>query len=223
MIWWPTCVTGDRLHERCQCFTPPYFMALSRHCQRWRVLPCALIWGRAKQLGLTNEMGLKIVLSQDLKRPHILPQPPGASAVVWKEDAHLAHWARRRRDTWSDGVGSANAQSCDTKQSHCSLRCVCLKSLSCLTLCNPIDCNPPSFSVHGIFQAEILEWVAIPSSSGSSQPRDWTRISFHFLHWQVDSLPLAPPGKPHSLQYCWQTKASLDQLNKPSCPAGPWY
>ena len=44
---------------------------------------------------------------------------------------------------------------------------------SCLTLCNPMDCGPPGSSVHGILQAGILEWVAIPFSRGSSQPRDW--------------------------------------------------
>ena len=46
------------------------------------------------------------------------------------------------------------------------------KSLQfCLTLCNPMDCNPPGSSVHGILQARMLEWVAIPFSSGSSRPR----------------------------------------------------
>ena len=41
------------------------------------------------------------------------------------------------------------------------------KSLqSCLTLCNPMDCNPPGSSVHGILEARILEWVAIPFSRG---------------------------------------------------------
>ena len=39
---------------------------------------------------------------------------------------------------------------------------------SCPTLCNPTDCSPPGFSVHGILQAGILEWVAIPFSRGSS-------------------------------------------------------
>ena len=46
---------------------------------------------------------------------------------------------------------------------------------SCLTLCNPADCSPAGSSVHGIFQARTLEWVAIPFSRGSSQPRDWTQ------------------------------------------------
>ena len=43
---------------------------------------------------------------------------------------------------------------------------------SCLTLCNPMD-----YKVHGILQARILEWVAIPFSRGSSQPRDRTQVS----------------------------------------------
>ena len=47
---------------------------------------------------------------------------------------------------------------------------------SCLTLCDPVDCSPPSFSTHGIFQARVLEWVAIPFSRGSSPPRDQTQI-----------------------------------------------
>ena len=49
------------------------------------------------------------------------------------------------------------------------LLCVCAQSFqSCLTLCNPMDCNPAGSSVHGILQARILEWVAMPSSRGSS-------------------------------------------------------
>ena len=47
-----------------------------------------------------------------------------------------------------------------------------LVSRSNPTFCDPKDCNPPGSSVHGIFQARILEWVAIPSSRGSTQPRD---------------------------------------------------
>ena len=47
----------------------------------------------------------------------------------------------------------------------------------CPTLCDPIDCSLPGSSVHGIFQARVLEWVAISFSRGSSRPRDWTRVS----------------------------------------------
>ena len=46
---------------------------------------------------------------------------------------------------------------------------------SCPTLCNPMDCSLPISSLHGILQARTREWVAIPFSRGSSQPRDWTR------------------------------------------------
>ena len=41
-----------------------------------------------------------------------------------------------------------------------------------LTMCDPMDCSPPGSSVHGILQERILEWVAMPSSRESSQPRD---------------------------------------------------
>ena len=47
----------------------------------------------------------------------------------------------------------------------------------CPTLCDPMDCNLSGSSVHGIFQAIVLEWIAISFSSGSSRPRDWTQIS----------------------------------------------
>ena len=47
---------------------------------------------------------------------------------------------------------------------------------SCLTLCDPMDYSLLRSSVHGIFQARILEWVAISFSRGSSPPRDWTRV-----------------------------------------------
>ena len=63
--------------------------------------------------------------------------------------------------------------------------------------CNRMDYSPPGPSVHGIPQARILEWVAIFPSRGSSQPRDWTHLSWCHLHWQASSLPLALPRKPY--------------------------
>ena len=75
--------------------------------------------------------------------------------------------------------------------------CVHAKSFqSCRLLRDPVDCSPPGSSVLGILQAKILEWVAIPSSSGPSKPKDRTCVS-HLLHWQAGSLPLALPGKPY--------------------------
>ena len=58
---------------------------------------------------------------------------------------------------------------------------------SCPTLCNPMN-----YTVHGILQARIVEWVVFPSSRGSSQPRDRTRSPA----LQADSLPAEPQRKP---------------------------
>ena len=57
--------------------------------------------------------------------------------------------------------------------------CVCCARWlrSCPTLCNPMDCGPSDSSVHGILQAGVLEWVALPSSKESSKPRDRTCFS----------------------------------------------
>ena len=60
-----------------------------------------------------------------------------------------------------------------------------------LTLWDPMDCNPPGSSVHGILQARIVEWVAMPSSRGPSNLH-----VLHLQHWQAGSLPLALPGSP---------------------------
>ena len=58
---------------------------------------------------------------------------------------------------------------------------------SCPTLRDPMDCCPPGSSIHGIFQARVLEWVAISLSRRSSQHRDWTQVSRivgrHFTVW----------------------------------------
>ena len=53
---------------------------------------------------------------------------------------------------------------------------LCMRSQSCLFVI-PVDCSPPGSSVHEILQARILEWVAVSSSRGSSQPRDRTQVS----------------------------------------------
>ena len=60
----------------------------------------------------------------------------------------------------------------------CLRTCVHRKSLqSCSTLCDLMDCSPPGSSIRGIPQASVLEWVAMPSSRGSSRLRNQTHIS----------------------------------------------
>ena len=79
---------------------------------------------------------------------------------------------------------------------------MCAHSQACLTLCGSMACSPPGSFAHGIFQARILEQVAISSSRGSSQPRGRLCL-LCLLHWQADSLPLVPPGKPYILIYVY--------------------
>ena len=57
------------------------------------------------------------------------------------------------------------------------LVCLCVSCSVLSESVQPVDCSPPGFSVRGILQARILEWVAMPSSRGSSQPRDQTQVS----------------------------------------------
>ena len=75
-----------------------------------------------------------------------------------------------------------------TQRTACPFRCLTCnvhmlvkkckrQSLSCIWLCDPVDCSPPGSSVHGILQARILEWVAVPFSRGSSWTRGWTQVS----------------------------------------------
>ena len=65
------------------------------------------------------------------------------------------------------------------------------RSQLCLTLCDPMDCSPPGSSVHGIFQARILEWP-VPSPGDLPNPGIEPRSPTS----QVDSLLSEPPGKP---------------------------
>ena len=76
---------------------------------------------------------------------------------------------------------------------------VCAKSLQlCTALCDPMDCSPSGSSVHGILQARILEWVAIPFSKGSSWPRDRTHISYVSYIGRQILYPLSHLGSPLS-------------------------
>ena len=78
-----------------------------------------------------------------------------------------------------------------------SICCVWLTAQLCPTLCDPMDGSPPGSSVHWILQARLLEWVAIPSSRGSSQPRDQTqfsRIAGRFFRLSHQGSPMCHPS-----------------------------
>ena len=69
---------------------------------------------------------------------------------------------------------------------------------SCPTLCNPMDYSPPGSSVHGIFQARLLEWVAISSSRVSLDP-GIEQASSLSSELRTDSLLVEPSGKPRTI------------------------
>jgi len=77
---------------------------------------------------------------------------------------------------------------------------------SCPTLCNPMDCSLPHSSIHGIFQARVLEWVAISFSRGSSQPRDRTHVQTStWISYRYTYIPflLNFPLPPHATLLGW--------------------
>ena len=94
----------------------------------------------------------------------------------------------------------------------------------CPTLCNPMACSLPGSSVHGIFQARILMWVAISFSMGSSWPRDWTWVS-------CIAGRFFPPGKAillltaHCLTHWFRSQPTCNVCHSLSCVwlfAAPW-
>ena len=109
---------------------------------------------------------------------------------------------------------------------------MCVHALSCLTLGNPRGCSPADSSIHGILQARILEWVAIPFSRGYSRPRDGTQVSctagrfcsvwgtrearpviYVYANTRMYLLPLLPPSHPsRSSQSITWAPCGIEQL-----------
>ena len=93
---------------------------------------------------------------------------------------------------------------------------VCSVARSCPALCDPMDYSLPGSSVHGISQARILEWVAISSSSRSTQPRDWTLISCvscigrrTLYHWASSGSLDSGLGHNFLIPFVFSTQQSL--------------
>ena len=82
-----------------------------------------------------------------------------------------------------------------------------LSCFSCVRLFAVLNCRPPGSSVQGILHARVLEWVIIPFSRGSSQPRDWTCISSVscIASRFFTAKPLGKPGQIVVLvvEHCW--------------------
>ena len=82
----------------------------------------------------------------------------------------------------------------------------------CPTLCDPMDCSPPGSSVHGILQVRMLQWVAMPSSRGTSRPRHRTHTSYT---GRQCAWSLAPLGKSPSFDHtCFKSHWVCGQSEK---------
>ena len=82
----------------------------------------------------------------------------------------------------------------------------CSVAQLCPALCDFMDCSPPGSSVHGITPVRTLEWAAISSSRGIFPTQGSNPTLLCLLHWQADSLPSAPPGKP-KIFFSWDWKS----------------
>ena len=122
---------------------------------------------------------------------------------------------------WSVNLFLMGMWSSNSKTPLC-VYCMRAKLLqSWPVLCDPIDCSPSGSSVHGILQPRMLEWVAMPSSGGSSSPGDWTYVSYvsciasGFFTAEPLGRPMCILGcnrllnlkaQPTSWELCWWTK-----------------
>ena len=113
--------------------------------------------------------------------PEIIPKPYAVDAQG------LNHWTTRNAPCvffsvyghLSLDLGPLSSRVISSWEPCLNSIWVHAKSLwSCQSLCDPMDHSPPGSSIHGILQARILEWVAMPSSRGSSQPRYRTSVSY---------------------------------------------
>ena len=159
------------------------------------------------------------IQSMEFSRPEywrwLLPSPGDQAQVSYIVSRFFIRWATR--EAKNTGVGSLSLLQhiFPTQESNWGLLhsirilyqlsfqgsqkhqwvVLVLVAQSCPLLCDPMDCSPPGSCVHGILQARMLEWVAIPSSRGSSWPRDQTWLSCiadrSFTIW---ALTIRDPG-----------------------------
>ena len=131
---------------------------------------------------------------------------------------------------WENGIETciiSNLLNLNSKFSTYWLSLFSEVTQSCLTLCVPMDCSLPGFSIPGIFQARVLEWVTISFFRGSPWPRDWTQVSCIagrcFTLWatrealhlrpDIDSSASHPIHWRKSLLIDWECHAQLNLLS----------
>ena len=142
-------------------------MAIHSSILAWRI-PWTEEPGRLQPMGLQrvgHDWACSKVNSPNFQMRKLKPRVP--SLIKWVQGQYLLFWGLN----WNNRCRMLHILY------SMYIYCCCLITKSCLILCDPMDCSPPGSFIYGIFQARILEWIAIPFSRGSSQPRDWTQFS----------------------------------------------
>ena len=127
----------------------------------------------------------------------------GASTPIAFARTQSPVWLREKNSMRQNLDLLLDEKGINTPTPQCLMWGICKRSMcsvtqSCPTLCDPMDCSPPGSSVHGIFQARILECVAISSSRGSSRPKDQicifsvSCIGRHILYQIVKITDIVP-------------------------------
>ena len=120
-----------------------------------------------------------------MKQPWVYICSPPGSSVHGILQARIPEWVAMPSSRGSSQPRNRTQGSCIAGGFFTSICCYCcLVSKSCQTLCNPMNCSLPGFSVHGILQARILEWVDPSFFRGSCQPRGQTHVSC-FGRWSL--------------------------------------
>ena len=178
----------------------PRSAAKGTAARRWRATTRAAgLWRRPGATATVVQFFLTVVRSLSLGLEHTCFRVEGNERLPkWVLHGTLGHHHAVRLsfiyNGTSRGTWLAVQKLAPGSQSwwQGSLAVQCLVVPSCPTLCDRMDCSPPGSSVHEILQARILEWVAVPSSKGSCQPRDWTQVSC-----TAGRFFTKPPGKPY--------------------------
>ena len=168
--------------------TSPWFVVKNKNHETFILifnscisLPACFFLSQPPLLNTVNSKRTEIIsiFNSAAPEPSMMLTQSQVLSVCWMNE-----WKRR-------GQRPLDRTHMDTSPYGKCPRCCCLVAKSCPTVCDPMDCNPPGSSVHGISQARILECCHF-LLQGIFPTQE---LNPHLLHWQADSLPTEPPGK----------------------------
>ena len=133
--------------------------------------------------------------------------------------SYFGKWYFKKKLTLSNHMGTFTPRHILKRNENiCPHICCVFSRLVMSNSLRPMDCRPPGSSLHGIFQARILEWVAVSFSKGF--PTQGSNL--HLLHWQADSFTTEPLGEPRPC-ICVYTNFTAEwfiiakQVKQPQC------